>query len=473
MRSTADLDLPLTFSPADARPLCVQLAGALRDAVHAGLLRPGDRLPPSRVLAQRLSISRGTVTAAFDQLDGEGYLHSTQGAGTFINTEISMLGRNAPASATPGRPLSIRTDSLDLTPGQPDTSRLADPAWRAAWKIAADSQSRLAGQSPLGFSELRSAVVEHVRIARGLSLELPSVMITAGTSEGLTVLIHTLGDRTRRQLTAAVEDPGYPTARKLLDQLGVRVIAAPVDADGLVVAALPRGPRAPDLVFTTPSHQYPLGGRLPVSRRLALLDWAKTHHCVVVEDDYDSEFRHTGAPLPALAALDSDLSSVVHLGTFSKVLTPSLRAGYLAASPALMARMLEVRCALGNPVPSGTQLALARYLESGGLRRHIARTRRDYRHRRELLIRTLADCPQIQARALAGGLHAVLDLTPGTDVPALLTAAEQRGLLVANLADYYADPTCAPGPGLVLGYGGATSTELRSGLQIIMELVRS
>lgn len=464
---TSGLDLPLRIDRSDPRPLSVQLASGLRAAVTGGLLQPGDRLPASRALAGELGISRGTVTAAYEQLDGEGYLRSTQGGGTYIS------GSLAPSAATaPRRPAHEHPPAralLDLTPGQPDTRRLADSSWRRSWREASTESLHVTEPPAAGLPELRTEIAEHLRIARGLASRTEDLIVTAGTREGLTLLVQSMQLDSARPILVGMENPGYPSACAVLTQLGAEVLYLPVDDDGLMVDHLPTGNRCPQIIFTTPSHQYPLGGRLSVARRQALLRWARHHEAVIVEDDYDSEFRHTGMPLPAMAALDP--AAVVHLGTFSKILTPSLRAGYLVASPALIGRMVAVRERMGNPVSIQTQLALTHHLASGGVRRHIARTRRDYRHRRELLIRTLAGCPLVSTRGLDGGLHAVLDLQVGTDVASLVARAAEKGLLVADLAEYYFDGR--PDPGVVLGYGGATDTELVRSLKILIDLIEN
>ena len=258
---------------------------------------------------------------------------------------------------------------------------------------------------------------------------------------------------------ATVEDPGYPAACRVLTRLGCQPVPVPVDEDGLLVDRLAALPVAPPLVLVTPSHQYPLGGCLPIARRLALLDWAGQHDAVVVEDDYDSEFRYGVAPLPALAALDRT-GHVIHVGTFSQVLSPWLRAGYLPAPPRLRPELLATRTDLGSVVSGLDQRALARYLTSGALRRHIARTRRDYAHRRQHLARLLVGQPALRLHGTRGGLHSVICLPPDTDVTARLTACAQHGLLLADLRDYAVGSGPDLQPAVVIGYGAATLTDL-------------
>jgi len=460
VRPRVELDFPLALDRACATPLHQQLAEALRAAVLGGLLAPGARLPPTRLLGLQLGIARSTVLAAYEQLSGEGYLQARHGSGTYISARVQpapgLLRLSAQPTASPERPPP--PDQVDLRPGQPDTRRLVDGAWRAAWRQAAARGVPALEPPAQGLPELREQVAAHLRAARGLPADPADVFITAGTSDGLALVVHALGCSPR---PVAVEDPGYPAARRVLTRLGCALQPVPVDDQGLRVERLAALPVAPRLVLVTPSHQYPLGASLPVGRRLALLDWARSHDAVLIEDDYDSEFRFGAAPLPALASLDP-AERVVHLGTFSKVLSPWLRAGYLLAPPRLRAALLTTRLDLGTPVSGVDQQALAGYLAGGALRRHIARARRDYAHRRRHLARLLAAHPALRLRGTSAGLHAVIDLPPDTNMPTLLQTCAARGFLFADLHDYDATPHPAarPGPAVVLGYGAATLSEL-------------
>ncbi len=226
------------------------------------------------------------------------------------------------------------------------------------------------------------------------------------------------------------------------------------------------------MVLVTPSHQYPLGGCLPVARRLALLDWARGAEALIIEDDYDSEFRFGAPPLPALASLDGD-GRVAHLGTFSKVLSPWLRVGYLLAPRGLRPALLAARADLGAPVSGLDQHALASYLASGALRRHIARTRRDYAHRHHHLTQQLAAHPQLQLRGSRAGLHAVIELPTGSDTTATLQACARQGFLLADLQHYYAQPQPERRATVVLGYGNATLTELSGAITALAACTNS
>jgi GntR family transcriptional regulator / MocR family aminotransferase len=269
----------------------------------------------------------------------------------------------------------------------------------------------------------------------------------------------------------AVEHPGYPSARRTLERRGARTVPTPVDADGLIVEGLRRMPRRPDAVMVTPSHQYPLGGRLPVAARLELVEWARGAEAIVLEDDYDSEYRHLGPPLPALASLDEG-GRVVLVGSFSKVLTPWLRLGYLVlpANDALRQAVAAVRADEACPVAGVAQDAAAALLASGAVRRHIAVTRRDYAHRRRLVLEVLGHLAAAPVSGLDGGLHAVVRLPDHEASAAVVARLSAHGVAVASLADYSAVPG-GEEPGIVFGYAGTSDTLLAEGLARIRDAI--
>jgi GntR family transcriptional regulator / MocR family aminotransferase len=452
VRPVAELDLPLHLDRGGRSPLHAQVAAALRQAVLDGRLPAAARLPATRTLAAQLGVARATVITAYEQLSGEGYLEAGHGSGTYVNRQLPAVPGHDTGSSPVERPRDPAQPVLDLRPGRPDTGRLVDPAWRRAWRAAAEAVPST--DPPFdGVPELRSEIAAHLRSARGVPAEPDGVLVTAGTNEGLALAAHALGLAGR---PVVVEDPGYPAARRVLTRLGVVLAPVAVDERGLRADELRQHPDVA-AVLVTPSHQYPLGGIMPVDRRLTLLAAARAAGATVLEDDYDSEFRYGIAPLPALAALDP--ATVVHIGTFSKVLSPWLRAGFLLVPPALRETFRAVRMDLG-PVVSGVQQhALAGYLASGALRRHIARSRRDYAHRRAHLGRLLEAHPMLRSRDSHAGLHAVIALPQGTDVPRLLCDLAADGILLADLADYAVSGTWAE-PAVVLGYGAATTVEL-------------
>jgi GntR family transcriptional regulator/MocR family aminotransferase len=262
-------------------------------------------------------------------------------------------------------------------------------------------------------------------------------------------------------------------ARNILLAHGARVVPVPVDADGMQVGHLPQGAAAPILACVTPSHQYPLGGRLPIARRLALLEWARAHDSLIVEDDYDSEFRFDAPPLPALLSLDRE-GRVAYIGTFAKSLTPSLRIGYLVAPAPLCARVTALKALTDRHTSWPVQRAILALIAEGHLERHIRRARRHYAESRAILHEALAPVtrsPDGPARliGLEAGLHACLELAPGLDAARIVAAALARGVAVGGLDEYYCGPPDRQG--LVLGYGGITHPDLARGTRVLAEVI--
>lgn len=469
MRHPRSFDLPLSLDRDAPSPLGVQLADGLREAILGGLLRGGEALPSTRTLAARLAVSRGTVVAAFDQLHGEGWLVADTGA-----TRVDP-GVRPTALVPPGRPevdvpqadpSGSKPPGVDLRPGQPDVSSVVDGAWRAAWREAVRHPG--ARHDPPGSPDLRHALADHVRTARGVGVDPQEMLVTAGVREGLQLVLtaRALAPGAWHRLRVAVEDPGYPALRRVVAALGHEVVPVRVDGSGLRVDLLEAGT---DVVLVTPGHQYPLGGAMPVARRLDLISWAREHGALVVEDDYDGELRFTGEPVPALAALDrpSPVGVVVTLGSFAKVLAPGIGLGHAIVPEPLRDSATRLRADLGCPVPATVQDALCHYLAAGALRRHVARMRRRYRARRDLAVAVLSGLDGVMLRPMDGGLHALVELGDAERERAVVAAAARAGVLVSGMAEYWADagPSRAaeglPRHGLVIGLG---SPDIADGL---------
>ncbi len=471
-------ELPITVDRGSDRPLAAQIAAALREAIDQDTLRPGEAVPATRELASRLGVARGVVVAAYEQLVAEGYLSAGHGRGTRVHPELRRMDRAAgegrpdragiavspveasrttaaPASdaSSPAECADAAAGPLPLTPGLPDTSAIETPAWRAAWRHAA-SNARLEAHD-LGDPLLRQQIAEHLRRMRGTTRPAGDVIVTAGAREGLSLLLSALGTTRGRALTVGVEDPGYPSLRKVAARHGASIVAMPVDAEGLMTDALPVG--VLDAVIVTPSHQYPLGGSLPLARRRELLAWAHRTGAIIIEDDYDSELRHSGSPLPTLAALDDRASgSVALLGTFSKTVSQALSAGFLLVPESLRRIIEPARHDLGGPVSGVVQAALAEYLASGELRRHTARMRRRYATRRELVVERLFGVPGARVRPMSGGLHAVIEFERGSAEVEAAVLERCAGLGAVPLSAYWHGRSAANGRfGLIIGTGGS------------------
>lgn len=462
-------ELPITIDRTADASLPSQIAAALRDSIDREILRPGEAVPATREFASRLGVARGVVVAAYEQLIAEGYLSAGHGRGTRVHPALRSVergdtselisGLGAPgksitsqAGGQPAEPAPGQRHAGPLTPGLPDTSAVLSSAWRAAWRDA--STLTHLEEPPLGSPRLRAAISEHLRRMRGTRRSADHIIVTAGAREGLSLLLTTLGSTHGRALTVGVEDPGYPSLRRVAARHGARIVALPVDADGLIADSLPDG--LLDAIIVTPSHQYPLGGSLPLARRRALLEWAERTGAVIIEDDYDSELRHSGSPLPALAALDdAQHGSVVLLGTFSKTVSQALSAGFLLAPARLLHLIEPVRTDLGGPVSAVVQAALTDYLESGALRRHTARMRRRYAARRELVVERLYGVAGASVRPMSGGLHAVIELSGGEAVESEVHAA-CADLGVVPLSAYWQGRDHSTARfGLVIGTGGS------------------
>lgn len=463
----------------------------IRRMVHDGTLREGDPLPSTRALAAELGVARGTVVAAYDQLDGEGWIRTRHGAVARVVASAGTATAAVPVVARPGvRPAapdpnvapfaSVAATAVrivDCRPGVPAVTAIAQRDWRAAWRAAADAPLRNAVADPLGTAELRAQVVAQLGLGRGFAPSVDRVLLTAGTSEALSLVAEALRVHLGRAPVFAVEDPGYRTGQRAVLSAGGTVVGIPLDDDGMDLDALETAPPV-DVVLVTPTHQYPLGSVMPVARRQRLLAWAAATGSLVVEDDYDSEFRHRGSPVPALAALDTE-GVVLHVGGFSKTLDPRLRCAYVVlpaaatrpgAAPDRSAAVLATRRARGAVVAEPVQVALAHLLRTGALRRHLGRVRRDYTHRRARIAARIDGVAGLEARALTGGLHAVVVWSgpaTGRDVAARMA---DGGVLVSTLEDYGMAPGSTPA-GIVLGYGAVTVPELDRALDALVAAV--
>nr|WP_272954624.1 PLP-dependent aminotransferase family protein [Kribbella sandramycini] len=437
-------------------PLHLQLAEQFRAAVLDGRLQAGHRLPSTRDLAKQLSVARAVAQAAYDQLQAEGWIEGRTGAGTFV-TDVAPL-RPAERRRTASAPEPER-ELLTLRPGIPYIDPTPDPGWRRAWREVSTQSPPRGYDDAAGLPALRTALAEHVGRVRGIACAPENILITDGTVHGLRLLLTVTqrpGDR------IAIEDPGYLNAVVAARDHGLRIVDVPVDRDGLRVAELPDDLAA---VYVTPSHQYPLGGRLPVARRNELIRWARRTNALLIEDDYDSEFRFDVAPLPALAQLDLD--RVVHLGTLSKTLSPALRLGWLVAAAPTVDRLAAFRADSGDWPGWPMQAALLAMLRDGYLDQAIRKHRRRYADRRTQACAALAPYGRVVGQE--AGLHITLLLPNHLDDRTLATQARAAGLDLAPLSDYR---RTTPGPpGLVIGYATPTTPDLHKALTILTTLL--
>jgi GntR family transcriptional regulator / MocR family aminotransferase len=422
-------------------PLRVQLEDQLREAVRAGRLAPGGPLPSTRALARELAVSRGVVVEAYAQLAAEGYLVARQGAPTRVSEAASPSGPSA-------RPAEIdRPPRFDFRPGGPDVALFPRSAWLASVRRALREAPdvRLDYGDPRGAPELRAALARYLGRVRGVVADPELVVVTSGMAQGMALFARALREGGARRI--AMEDPSSAPGRAQLVSNGLEVTGVAVDHDGLDVAAL--ADHAADAVMVTPAHQFPLGVVLAPERRAALLDWAGRSGTILLEDDYDAEYRYDRQPVGAVQGLAPEL--VAYAGSVSKTLAPGLRLGWLIVPERLLDGVTAAKASddLGTPVLE--QLALADFLERGELDRHLRRTRPVYRGRRDALTAALArELPRCEPAGVAAGLHLVVHLPAGTDELAVVEAARARGVGLSGLAEHRIRP--GP-PALLLGYG--------------------
>ncbi|WP_295819454.1 PLP-dependent aminotransferase family protein [uncultured Deinococcus sp.] len=465
---TDGLPFPVTLERGGREPLHAQLAAQLRAAVLSGALPGGSALPGTRTLAATLGVTRGVVADAYAALVADGTLEATVGRGTVVPVGAAR-STAAPAARGPAWLPTFRPPPVDdpLPPagivfqtGVTETRMLDARAWRQAWAAAARAPLPGGYSDPAGEPELRAALAAFVGRQRGLAANAEEVVVTAGSLHALNVISRGLLPPGSRVL---FEEPGYRAARQVLLDDGHEVIPVPVDDGGLTV-----GPDSPParLAYVTPSHQFPLGGRMSLPRRLALLEWARRHDALIVEDDYDGEFRYDTPPLPTLASLDAGGGRVLYLGTLSKVLAPGLRTGFLTAPPALIPALVRARTLLdfGHPLP--VQRALTWLLAGGHVDRHVRRARRWHAQVRAALTEELAPlAPHATLGGIEAGLHVCLHLHGGLEARDVAARLAARGAHVVTLDLYTMRPVTSQT--LVLGFGGLTVDEARRGARII------
>jgi GntR family transcriptional regulator / MocR family aminotransferase len=417
------------------------LETAIRRAVQEGTLAPGTKVPPSRTLAADLGIARNTVADAYAQLVAEGWLSSRQGSGTVVSSRAQVTAavpRRADYEPSPPR--------YDLRPGRPDVSSFPVRDWLTATRAALERapHGALDYGDPRGRQELRTELAAYLGRARGVRADPARMMICSGFTQGLALVAGVLRRQGRGRI--GVEAYGHRLHRDVLTEAGLTLTGLPVDGQGADTSRL----EGLDAVLLTPAHQFPLGHPLSPERRTAFASWAARTGGVIIEDDYDGEFRYDRRPVGALQALAPD--HVVYAGTASKTLAPGLRLGWLVAPESLIVAAAEPRARSDVHTSAIEQLALAELISSGRFDRHVRKARLTYRRRRDQLVAALQHrVPALAVTDLAAGLLAVIDLPPGTDEDAVVDQAAESGLALAALGEHAFGPADR-GPALVVGY---------------------
>ncbi|GAA0600444.1 MocR-like pyridoxine biosynthesis transcription factor PdxR [Actinomadura livida] len=461
-----DLHLPLDRS---AGRLAAQIAAGFRSAVRSGRLTAGTRLPSSRDLARDLDVSRGVVVAAYEQLTAEGFLVARRGDGTRIAPLARPDDEPEPASAPGGSPRPDPAPAYDLWPSLPDLASFPRDRWIAAARTALRTlpHDALTYPDPGGVHALRAELSGYLARVRAAHTDPARIVIMNGVAHGLSALLRLL--RADGHTALAVEDPTSDRQQPMLDASGLRTVRVPVDAEGVDVEALART-RA-RAVLVTPAHQYPTGVVLSAARRAELIAWARDVDGLILEDDYDAEFRYDREPVGCLQGVEPD--RVVLLGSVSKSLAPALRLGWAVAPPALAQRLREHRenTDLGTPVLD--QHALAEFLRGGGYDRHLRSMRRRYRYRRDALAKALdVHLPNAMVHGVSAGIHLYVELPAGLDENEVVARAARAGVAVAGARPMWSPARAGDAPpALVLGYARLTETHLVKAAELLGQAV--
>ena len=446
----------LPFAPRPDETYRFALRRSILEAIRSGALRPGVPLPASRVFARQLGLSRGVVSDVYEQLVTEGYVISRLRFAPVVG-EL-MASPSPPREATPARPMA----TYDFTPSTPDAALFPLRRWLAAYEEAARrAPSRMLDyREPRGEESLRIALADRLGRTRGVIADPARIVIVQGTAQAVDLLLRVL--KTRRRTRIGVEDPGYPTEIERIRAHELEVVAQPVDGHGVVVDRLDC-----DAVILTPAHQFPTGCVLSGPRRRQLVEWATGRDALLIEDDYDAEFRYDHEPVRALQGLGPD--RVAYVGTVSKTLAPALRLGWIVAPDGLVDELRQAKRLADDFTPALDQFALATLIRSGEYDRHLKRARLVYRRRRDLLVSSLGrDLPRLAVEGVAAGLHLVVPLPVYVDDTAVSADASAAGMLVAPLSRFQIRTRRS---GLVLGYGRLHESTIAEAVSRLARLI--
>jgi len=449
----------LTVERCPGETLRAALERTLREAIRAGALREGVRLPSSRALAHELSVSRGVVSDAYAQLEAQGFLVTRARAAPVV--------ANVPRPATVRRKPELKAPAprYDLAPTTPDVTLFPLNRWLAAAQQVARraSTATLDYREPRGERALREALADHLGRTRGVIAEPDQIVVVQGTAQRVDLLLRLM--LARAAVRIAVEDPSHTTQHERIRTLGFELGAQPVDDKGMVVTGLDA-----DAVLVTPAHQFPTGSVLSGERRRQLLAWSHASGGLIVEDDYDAEFRYDREPVRALQGLGPE--HVVQLGTVSKTLAPALRLGWLVAPPRLADDASRSKRLLDDFSPALDQLTLAELLRSGDYDRHIRRARAAYRTRRDRLLAALAKhLPDLTIDGVAAGVHILLRLPAGTNDRTIAEVANRAGIAVPPLSAFRIRPSAQGG--LVIGYGRLHESAVEAATRALAKLIQA
>jgi GntR family transcriptional regulator/MocR family aminotransferase len=462
-RTSSTAELLVELRRDDAAPLHRQLEHELRTAIRSGRLPADSALPSSRALADQLSLSRGVVVEAYEQLVAEGYLTSRQGGATRVAGNVTPTKPSTPAVARPMPPgLALR---IDFGYGRPDVTQFPRQAWmKSLRRVMNEAPSDRFGYLDLrGAPELRSALATYLNRVRNTCADPEHIVISNGFAQALRLMVQVVKDQGGRRI--AGEDPGFQDLRLAAADHGMEVVPVPVDESGIDVAALSRS--SVDAVVVTPAHHFPTGAVMSAERRAALVDWAKDRGALILEDDYDAEYRYDREPIGALHGLAPE--HVLYAGSASKTLAPGLRLGWMLVPPALVEPIARKKEQIDRGSASLEQLAFADFLVRGEFDHHLRRMRPVYRARRDALLDAIArHLPDLRPVGASAGLHVFAWLPPGVDEPNVVERAAAAGVGIYGLSRYgYARRTGRGG--LILGYGAVTEREIVEGVRLLAD----
>lgn len=460
LRTSSALELLVPLDRADPEPLHRQLERRLRDSVRSGRLGEGSLLPSTRALSRQLGVSRGIVVEAYEQLIAEGYLASRPGGAT----QVARTG--APVPATPPRPAAAAI-AFDFRPGRPDVSQFPRATWlRSIRRVLNEAPNeRLSYLDGRGMPELREALASYLNRVRGTAANPDNIIISTGFTQGMLLVAGVLRAAGARRV--AMEEPAQGEARRTIRTSGLETVSVPVDDVGIRVDRLDA--LQVDAVLVTPAHQYPTGGVLPAERRKALATWAARSGALIIEDDYDAEFRYDREPIGAIQGLCLD--QVVYIGSASKVLAPGLRLGWLLVPPHLVEPIATAKKAADLGSSAIDQLAFADFLSRGELDRHLRRLRPIYRRRRDaMLVALRRHLPAIRPVGASAGLHVLAWLPDDVDEAALIEAATAAGIGLEGAASTTASSSRG---GVIFGYGSIDVGAIDEGIRRLAAVIET
>lgn len=457
-------ELMINFS--DGHPIYMQIYSFLKSEIISGKIEPGSKLPSKRKLAAHLSVSVNTVDLAYQQLLSEGYIHSRERSGFFAERLNDNVFRepNHNHSTNFEPPQTSFNTLINFSQGNVDLENFPQKAWKKASLAALSDKSAYMLGDSRGELVLRKEISRYLFESRGVQTKPDQIVIGAGTQVLIGAIIQLIG----LDETYGIEDPGFHRVRDTLRAWRVKRNFIPVTEEGIDVDYLLN--TSSKAVYVTPSHQFPLGSILPVSKRLKLIEWAEKNKAYIIEDDYDGEFRYAGRPIPALQGLDP-YGRVIYMGTFSKALIPSMRINYMVLPPMLSKRYNESFSYIKQTVSRLHQDALAHFMKAGDWERHLNRMRKIYRRKQKILLDSIGAYMGNEGEVIGekSGLHILLKVHKDIPEGELIEKALAKGVKVYPVSVYYENPETAPKSCVMLGYGGLSEQQLEAGIKLLRE----